>query len=59
MTKIQDYPGLSERVERYRKLAVETREQASQCRDEDMRASFLMIAKGWDRLADQLDQRLN
>jgi hypothetical protein len=54
MTKIEDYPGLSERVARYRKLAVEAREQAIQCRDEDSRASFLMIAKGWDRLTDHL-----
>jgi hypothetical protein len=54
-----DNPRLTERVARYRRLAVEAREQATQCCDQDTRASFLMIAKGWNQLADRLDRQLH
>jgi hypothetical protein len=58
MTETVDHK-LSGRIARYRRLADEARKEADGCTDESSRASFLVVARGWDHLADRLvDQQL-
>jgi len=44
------------RADHYRKRAAEMHELARQAHTEEVRATYLNLAKNWDRLAEQLEQ---
>ena len=45
-----------ERIRTYRDLAEQARAKAAEVTDEDARQSFLMLARGWDQLADTVER---
>lgn len=46
----------SERIKEYRRLAAEAAAKAAQTIDEDARQSFLILARGWEQLADTVER---
>lgn len=51
--------SISERAARYRSAARDALQSANETKFEDMRVSFLALARSWTHLADQLETDAN
>ncbi len=45
-----------ERIKKYRRLAAQAAAKAAKVKDENSRKSFLMLASGWEQLADTVER---
>ena len=56
MRKFENVP-FRERAQSYRLLSARAREAALEARNDDAKQSFMLLAKGWDSLADSFEPR--
>jgi hypothetical protein len=45
-----------DRIKKYRRLAAQASAKAAKAKEEDARKSFLMLAAGWEQLADTVER---